>query len=148
MKLTKLLLLMVLTVSAMAQAPKDRSQRQFEKARHQAAKHWKHGRFDYKFFNRTFGAAHPFLFGGPHFIWFGEPCLAGSQFYFGGVYWSLDQSCREMWFSAFPWAGVYIDLFTRHVEEEALQITWGPEYKLVNPHYPGTTFGVSVSSLR
>jgi hypothetical protein len=149
MKLTKLLLFLLLTLSAMAQQPNDHvSQRQLDKARREAGKHWKRGRFDRKFFNRKFGIAHPFLFGGPHFIWFGEPCHQGSQFYFGGVYWSLDQSCRDMWPSAFPWAGVYIDIFTRRVAEEALQISWGPEYKLVNPRHPGTTFDVSVSSLR
>jgi len=63
-------------------------------------------------------------------MWYGNPCLFGSAFEYGGVYFSLGYPCTAMW-EGYPWTGVYIDE--------------GPDgYVLVNPAYPGVTFGVNV----
>ena len=104
--------------------------KRYDKGRRNAERHWNGHRFDQRFFVRNFGMYHPFFFGGPEFYWYGNPCLLGSTFEYGGVYFGFDYPCSAMWVG-YPWDGVYIDE--------------GPEgYVLVNPAYPGVVFSVRV----
>jgi hypothetical protein len=113
-----------------AQKDRERTDKRYNKGRRNAARHWDGRRFDHRYFARNFGIYHPFFFGGPGFYWYGNPCLFGSAFEFGDVYFSLNYPCTAMW-EGYPWAGVYIDE--------------GPDgYVLINPAYPGVTFGVNI----
>jgi len=109
---------------------RQRADKRFEKGKRNAARHWNGNRFDHKFFVRNFGVYHPFFFGGPGFYWYGNPCLLGSTFEFGDVYFGLEYPCTAMWLG-YPWQEVYID-------------EGADGYVLVNPAYPGVTFGVRI----
>lgn len=113
-----------------ANKERERGEKRFNKDRRNAQKHWDGYRFDRRFYSRHFGREHVFFFGGPGFIWYGNPCLFGSYFEIGDVYWGLNYPCSAMW-GGYPWDGVYIDEIDG-------------AYFLVNPAYPGVVFGVHV----
>jgi hypothetical protein len=105
--------------------------RRFEKGKRNAQKHWDGSRFDRRFFTHNFGVGHRFFFGAPGFYWYGNSCLFGSTFEFGGVYFALQTPCTLMW-PGYPWmTQVYIDE----------SIDGG--YILVNPDYT-EVFGLTV----